>query len=257
MKDYYYILGIKRNATPIEIRAAYRKLSKKFHPDLNSGDKFFEERFKEIQEAYEILIDSLKREKYDESFEKEKIYPNYNYSKSESRSTYESKYKSYKTNSSNGNDKVKSSNNLYILISIVSVFVLSIYIISFNTDSQKEAKSSSETSIQKQELNNSNIQSHLNDKTSKTFEKNNEEKLILSPYQRKLKPKDLFGYCLKIYGYDYNTKDFLVNYLETFDRDYNNYKRNEFILESKINEALSEISNLLDSIEYTIFSLRI
>ena len=55
MKDYHYILGVPRTASPEEIRKAYRKLSTKFHPDKNEGDKFFEERFKEINEAYEYL----------------------------------------------------------------------------------------------------------------------------------------------------------------------------------------------------------
>ncbi len=65
MKDYYYILGIKKNATNEEIRKAYRKLSLKFHPDKNEGDKFFEERFKDINEAYETLIDNEKKNAYD------------------------------------------------------------------------------------------------------------------------------------------------------------------------------------------------
>jgi curved DNA-binding protein CbpA len=65
MKDYYYILGLKQTATPEEIKKAYRKLSIKFHPDKNDGDEFFTERFKEIQEAYETLIDTTKRQKYD------------------------------------------------------------------------------------------------------------------------------------------------------------------------------------------------
>ena len=65
MKDFYYILGINRNSAISDIKAAYRKLSKKFHPDMNSGDKYFEERFKEIQEAYEILSDVSKRTLYD------------------------------------------------------------------------------------------------------------------------------------------------------------------------------------------------
>lgn len=65
IKDYYYILGISRNASNDEVKKAYRKLSIKFHPDKNDGDKFFEERFKDINEAYETLIDDAKRKIYD------------------------------------------------------------------------------------------------------------------------------------------------------------------------------------------------
>jgi len=66
MKDYYYILGLKQNSTAEEVKSAYRKLSLKFHPDKNNGDEFFTERFKEIQEAYEILSNDSKRSRYDE-----------------------------------------------------------------------------------------------------------------------------------------------------------------------------------------------
>ena len=66
MKDYYYILGIKQTATTEEIKKAYRKLAVKFHPDKNDGDEFFTERFKEIQEAYETLVDISKRKKYND-----------------------------------------------------------------------------------------------------------------------------------------------------------------------------------------------
>jgi len=65
MKDYYYILGVDKNATSYEIRKAFRKLSIKFHPDKNKGDKFFEERFKDIQEAYETLSNIIKKKEYD------------------------------------------------------------------------------------------------------------------------------------------------------------------------------------------------
>ncbi len=65
MKDYYYILGVEKTATVDEIKKAHRKLSKVFHPDKNDGDEFLAERFKEIQEAYEILCDTVKRGKYD------------------------------------------------------------------------------------------------------------------------------------------------------------------------------------------------
>lgn len=65
MKDYYYILGVDKNCSVEDIKKAYRKLSHKFHPDKNDGDTFFADRFKEINEAYEILSDTTKRAAYD------------------------------------------------------------------------------------------------------------------------------------------------------------------------------------------------
>jgi len=64
-KDYYRILGISKNAEGKEIKQAYRRLARKYHPDLNPGDKSAEAKFKEINEAYEVLSDSDKRQKYD------------------------------------------------------------------------------------------------------------------------------------------------------------------------------------------------
>ncbi len=64
-RDYYEILGVPRNATEKEIRQAYRRLARKYHPDVNPGDKEAEQKFKEIQEAYEVLSDPEKRAKYD------------------------------------------------------------------------------------------------------------------------------------------------------------------------------------------------
>lgn len=69
MKDYYYILGVTPKASSDEIKKAYRKLSIKFHPDKNDDDSFFEERFKEIQEAYEILSNAARRTAYDHQYE--------------------------------------------------------------------------------------------------------------------------------------------------------------------------------------------
>ncbi len=65
-KDYYKILGVDRKASVDEIRSAYRKLAMKYHPDKNPGDKKAEEKFKEINEAYQVLSDSEKRARYDQ-----------------------------------------------------------------------------------------------------------------------------------------------------------------------------------------------
>ena len=64
--DYYSLLGVKRDASEREIKQAYRKLARKYHPDVNSGDKSAEAQFKQINEAYEVLSDKDKRRKYDQ-----------------------------------------------------------------------------------------------------------------------------------------------------------------------------------------------
>src|SRR5258706_8281944 len=65
-QDYYELLGVSRKAPQKEIRQAYRKLARKYHPDLNPGDKSSEEKFKQVQEAYDVLSDAKKRQMYDQ-----------------------------------------------------------------------------------------------------------------------------------------------------------------------------------------------
>ncbi len=65
-KDYYKILGVNRDANEKDIKRAYRQLARQFHPDVNPDDKRAEEKFKEINEAHEVLSDSEKRAKYDQ-----------------------------------------------------------------------------------------------------------------------------------------------------------------------------------------------
>ena len=75
-RDYYEVLGLGKNATDAEIKSAYRKLAKKYHPDLNPGDKTAEEKFKEVNEAHDVLSDPEKRKRYDQ-FGFAGVDPNY------------------------------------------------------------------------------------------------------------------------------------------------------------------------------------
>jgi curved DNA-binding protein len=73
-KDYYAILGVPKTASQKEVKQAFRKLARKFHPDVNPGDKSSEAKFKEVNEAYEVIGDPDKRKKYDELGSNWKMY---------------------------------------------------------------------------------------------------------------------------------------------------------------------------------------
>ena len=75
-RDYYEVLGVDKSATDAQIKAAYRKLAKKYHPDLNPGDAEAEKKFKEANEAYEILSDPEKKQRYD-AYGHAGVDPNY------------------------------------------------------------------------------------------------------------------------------------------------------------------------------------
>src|SRR5690348_1812534 len=76
-EDYYQALGVERGASADDIRKAYRRLARKHHPDLNPGDKAAEDRFKKVQEAYDVLSDDKKRQVYEQyGFYSDNIPPN-------------------------------------------------------------------------------------------------------------------------------------------------------------------------------------
>lgn len=133
MNDYYYVLGVSRNASQAEIKTAYRKLSKKFHPDLNGGDKFFEDRFKEIQIAYETLTDLSKKSRYDSLLNNntysrtQQSYSQNTYSKSPPRPEQKEKKEYKNPNPKSTNNHPSSKIFAYLFLGFIGVLSISIF----------------------------------------------------------------------------------------------------------------------------------
>ena len=150
MTEYYKTLGLTSDATIEDVKSAYRKLSKKFHPDVNQGDKYFEGRFKEIQEAYEKIIN-----------EKAKETHNFN-SKNSTKTQTSNDYK--KENEHNRSDTPKKYNFQKIVIPALIIILITIF----------------KPIIQKSIRENANRELNKTYENSNTFENNNQNPDIVS-----------------------------------------------------------------------------
>lgn len=141
MKNFYIILGVPNTADLETIKAAYRALAKKFHPDKNLGDRIAEERFKEIQEAYTVLSNPEKRKKYDLKFSygtTQKSRQNnsnpytgnaYQYAQQQAQQKQQQAYQQR----SPKEEKIDKSENYYILVSVGIAMILLYFIISYSS----------------------------------------------------------------------------------------------------------------------------
>ena len=148
MKDYYKSLELNFGATSTDIKTAYRRLAKKYHPDLHFGNKLFEEKFKDINEAYSILNDKAKKDIYDINYQKSKYRQSTNNNSSNSTNNSEKKEQKQEPSSepktkhqNTTKDKPKNmindfsnifntiyNNKLYRYIGILAIIISSIYI---------------------------------------------------------------------------------------------------------------------------------
>jgi curved DNA-binding protein CbpA len=142
MKDYYYVLGIEKTASIEEIKTAYRKLSIKFHPDHNSNDKFFEKKFLEIKDAYDILSDKEKRKEYDNKYFKENNpneFANIN-ENSDRRTTSNN-------NNSPMNSPIKSQPN-YLSRKVIGFIIICLIVLVLSIIRKKASQSINQEAIQ-------------------------------------------------------------------------------------------------------------
>lgn len=143
--NYYIVLGVSNTARFEEIKAAYRELAKKYHPDKNPGNKAAEDFFKEVQQAYAVLSNPEKRKKYDLKFNyggtQEKStrgsYTSYGgnaYQYAQQQAQY--KQQGNRTNKNKPSAKPDKSENHYILISVGIAMILLYFIISYSTEKE-------------------------------------------------------------------------------------------------------------------------
>jgi curved DNA-binding protein CbpA len=190
--NYYIVLGVKNNASFDEIKAAYRELAKKYHPDKNPGNKAAEDFFKEVQQAYAVLSNPEKRKKFDLKFSygstqetKRKpggpAYTGNAYQYAQQQAQYQSQ-QSKAENAASPKQKAKpdKSENHYILISVGVALVLLYFIISY-TDSKtviiprkQKAKDSASVTAEEPAIGNfdSPYTAHFGDEVYDTESKN-------------------------------------------------------------------------------------
>ena len=161
MKDFYYILGTDVNCTSLEIKEAYRKLSKKFHPDLNFNDKYFEGRFREIKEAYDTLSNPAKRAEYDKKLSRFKLDPSYQHyaeelkrkeeelrrreEKIRFRQAFPHYYNSRKFKGDDPKNRTRKVDIGFTLVLIIITFIFGNYVMNVVTDAK--AKKAKKTTI--------------------------------------------------------------------------------------------------------------
>ena len=156
MKNYYQILGLNRDADLFEIKKAYKKLAIKFHPDKNNNDSFFEERFKEILEAYETLSDIERKKAYDSKYDI--LYNNGNTKHQSNKGTNKDSRSKYKTSSNNRDTKKKTRKNyLGYIIALLIFFTIKHFFFDLNSDNNNQyTKSDSHyNNLQKKDYSNS------------------------------------------------------------------------------------------------------
>ena len=161
MKDFYYILGTDVNCTSLEIKEAYRKLSKKFHPDLNFNDKYFEGRFREIKEAYDTLSNPAKRAEYDKKLSRFKLDPSYQHyaeelkrkeeelrrreEKIRFRQAFPHYYNSRKFKGDDPKNRTRKVDIGFTLVLIIITFIFGNYVMNVVTDAK--AKKPKKTTV--------------------------------------------------------------------------------------------------------------